>query len=85
MAWGTTMKTYETIIRGKWLYDGSESISDMIDNLVAQINYLTKLKDAGANLISAEDDYCFVELETTDKKLVEELGLEELKEVEEED
>lgn len=79
------MRTYETIIRGKWLYDGSETIHDMIDNLVAQINYLTKLKDAGAKLVSAEDDYCFIELETVNKKLAEELGLEELKEVEEED
>lgn len=79
------MKNYETLIRGKWIYDGSESISDMIDHLVAQINYLTKLKDAGAKLIGADDDYCFVELETTNEKLAEELGLEELKEVEEED
>lgn len=79
------MKTYETIIRGKWLYGGSESIADMIDNLVGQINYLTKLKDAGAKLVSADDDYCFIELETANKKLAEELGLEELKEEEEED
>lgn len=72
------MKTYETIIRGKWIYDGSESISDMIDHLVERINYLTKLKDAGAKLVSADDGYCFVELETGDEKLAEELGLEEL-------
>lgn len=71
------MKTYETLIRGKWIYDDSESISDMIDHLVDRINYLTKLKDAGAKLIGADDDYFFIELETANEKLAEELGLNE--------
>lgn len=70
--------TYETIIRGKWMFDGCKTIDEMRDRLVEQVNFFTKLKEAGAEVTCEEDgivdDYAFLTLETENEKLADDLG-----------
>jgi hypothetical protein len=62
-------KTYETVIRGKWIYGEAKTFDEMIAGLNSTAEYLAKLRDAGCELCSdgAADDYFFV---TTSKKSV---------------
>lgn len=62
-------KTYETTIRGKWIYGGAKTFDEMIFVLQSEIKTLEEMRDAGCELNSqcAMDDYFMV---TTDKKLV---------------
>lgn len=49
------------IIRAKWLYDGCESMDDIIKRLEGQIEYIKKLKNDGWELIQpVDDDYGFM-------------------------
>lgn len=71
-------KTYETVIRGKWIYGEAKSFDEMIQSLQSTIKYLEQLRDAGCELNSegAPDDYFFVT--TEDKKVAKEFGMEEV-------
>ena len=49
------------IIRGKWVYDGSQSIDEMIACLQREIEILTELKENGWFLVEkVYDDYAFL-------------------------
>jgi hypothetical protein len=51
----------DEIIRGKWIYDGSTSLDEMIERLKEQIKSLEHFKTDGWLLRRpAEDDYCFI-------------------------
>lgn len=56
--------TFTGIIHGKWLYDGSKSIDEMIAALNEQLEELQAMKEAGVTLSDeADNDYAFL---TTD-------------------
>jgi hypothetical protein len=71
-------KTYETTIRGKWIYGESSSFNEMIEQLLEQAKFLAELRDAGCELNAegAADDYFFVT--TKDKKVAGKFGMEEV-------
>lgn len=49
------------ILRGKWIYDGSTTIDEMIECLQREITLLTDLKTDGWYLThKVEDDYAFI-------------------------
>lgn len=51
-------------IRGKWVYDGSETIDEMIACLQREIEALTELKEAGWYLADrVDDDYAILRRE----------------------
>lgn len=48
-------------IRGKWIFDGSHSIDDMIACLQKEIEILTDLKESGWRLVdTVHDDWAFL-------------------------
>ena len=50
-----------TLIRGKWMFNGSKTIDHMIEKLKYQMEYLKYLKKIGWNTIeSADDDYVYI-------------------------
>jgi hypothetical protein len=54
-------------IRGKWIFDGSESIDDMIACLQKEVDILTELKENGWFLTQkVDDDYAFLRRDTVD-------------------
>jgi hypothetical protein len=58
--------SYETTVRGKWLFDGAKDIGDMIDRCLDMANDLQEMRKAGIKLVGEiEDDYAH--LETDDK------------------
>lgn len=49
------------ILRGKWIYDGSKTIDEMIECLHREIKLLTDLKNDGWSLShEVNDDYAFI-------------------------
>lgn len=49
------------IIRAKWMFDGCETIDDIIAKLSSQIEYYRNLKDEGWYLTGkVDDDYGFI-------------------------
>ncbi len=53
-----------TILRGKWIYDGSKTIDDMVECLRREIRLLSDLKNDGWRLKDeVSDDYAFLERE----------------------
>lgn len=60
--------SYQTTVRGKWMFDGAKSLSDMIDRCLDQANQLQEMKKAGIQLQDeVADDYAF--LTTDDPKV----------------
>ena len=52
----------KSILRGKWLYDGSKTIDDMIECLEKEIKFLVDLKNDGWFLTEeVVDDYAFIQ------------------------
>lgn len=52
---------HDAIIRGKWVYDGCDTIDEMIARLEREAEYLLGLKDEGWQLRSrVVDDYAFL-------------------------
>lgn len=52
----------KSILRGKWLYDGSKTIDDMIECLEKEIKFLADLKNDGWFLTDeVVDDYAFIQ------------------------
>lgn len=50
-----------TILRGKWIFDGSKSIDDMIEKLRKEIELLEELKKEGYYVCdTVDDDYAFL-------------------------
>ena len=50
-----------TIIRGKWMFDGCKTIEEMIDALNGQITLLEQLKKDGWELCdTVHDDYAYL-------------------------
>ena len=50
-----------TVLRGKWLFTGSDTIDDMIECLQKEIKLLTDLKRDGWYLTQqVDDDYAFI-------------------------
>lgn len=48
-------------IRGKWIFDGSQSIDDMIACLQKEIEILTDLKESGWHLVdTVHDDWAIL-------------------------
>ena len=75
-------KTYQLMERGEGIYYNSQTIQDLIDSLLDKLSFLKKLKEAGADLISSEEDECLINLTTDNHKLARELGFEEMTEEE---
>lgn len=69
-------KTYETVIRGKWIYGKSTSFDQMIAALNSAAKELAEMRDAGCKLNpdGSPDDYFFVT--TDDKEVAKKFGLE---------
>lgn len=66
---------YETIMRGKWMFDGSKSLLDMIDRCWDMANELQEMHKAGVKLTGeVGDDYAF--LETEDGEVAKKFGME---------
>ena len=52
---------HNSVLRGKWIYSGSETIDDMIECLQREIKLLTDLKTDGWKLTQkVDDDYAFI-------------------------
>lgn len=52
--WGQTHE----FVRGKWLFDGAQSIDDMIDRLLDEVERLRRFKRAGYRLVGeVRDDH----------------------------
>ena len=69
---------HNTILRGKWVYDGSESIDDMIECLQREIKLLTDLKKDGWYVThKVNDDYAFIRRDVTDTVETEEIAASE--------
>lgn len=50
--------SYETTVRGKWLFDGSKDLGDMIDRCLDMANDLQEMRKAGVELVGeVGDDY----------------------------
>lgn len=71
------VKTYETTIRGKWIYGDAESFDSMIESLESEITMLKNMQSDGCELDNdgARDDY--ISVRTKDKKIAEKYGMEE--------
>jgi len=55
------------ILRGKWVYDGSKTIDEMIAALQKEISLLSDLKSDGWTLAKeVQDDYAYLVKETDD-------------------
>lgn len=61
------------IMRGKFVYDGSKTISDMVDSLVEEITLLRKMGAAGIEL-REEVDNDHAHLVTDDPEVAHEFG-----------
>lgn len=73
------MKTYESIIRAKWMFDGCKTFPEMIERLEGMKVELENYQKNGVEISQEiDDDYGFLILETDDSKLAEELGFHEL-------
>ena len=59
---GTPHIENPTIIRGKWIYNGCDTVDTMIEALKRQIGYLEGLRDHGWDEIEQNhgDDYVFI-------------------------
>jgi phage I-like protein len=69
--------TYETIIRGKGLFDGCSTMSSMIDACLDLANELSSMKKKGVELDhEIEDDYAF--LTTDSEEVAKEFGMNEV-------
>lgn len=67
---------YETIVRGKWMFDGCKDLSEMVDACLDMANELASMKKAGIKLVGeVGDDYAF--LETENEKVAKEFGMNE--------
>lgn len=66
---------YETLIRGKGLFDGSKTLLDMVDKCWDMADQLKEMHKAGIELTGeVEDDYAF--LETEDGEVAKKFGME---------
>lgn len=53
--------SYETTVRGKWMFDGAKDIGDMIDRCLDMANDLQEMRKTGVELIGeVEDDYAML-------------------------
>jgi len=59
--------SYETTVRGKWLFDGSKDMGDMIDRCLDMANDLQEMRKAGVELAGVvEDDYAMLVTEDSE-------------------
>ena len=74
--------SYETTLRGKWMFDGAKDLGDMIDRCLDMANDLQEMRKAGVELAGeVEDDYAH--LETVDKAVAKKFEMHEEPEYEE--
>ena len=67
------IKTYIGIVRGKFIFDGSKTIDEMVDQLVQEITMLRKMRDAGIQL-KEEVDQDYAHLVTDDPEVARQFG-----------
>lgn len=54
-----------SIIRAKWIFDGAETLDDVIECLKQEIEHIKKLKEEGWELTQpVNDDYGFIKQKT---------------------
>ena len=64
-----------SVLRGKWIYDGSNTIDEMIECLQNEIRFLTDLKTDGWFLTqTVNDDYAFIRREAPQSPEVQSSG-----------
>ena len=57
------------VVRGKWVYDGSQSIDDMIACLQKEIEILSELKESGWYLIeTVHDDWAHLRRDVVEEQ-----------------
>lgn len=66
--------TYTGHMQGKFIYDGSKTLDDMMNSLLEDLQMLKEMKEAGVQLVSEVDnDFAF--LMTDDPAVAKRFGL----------
>lgn len=78
------MATYETIIRGKWIYDGCNTLDEMAAAARAQADTLIQMTIDGLKLANppADDDYAFLTVDDPSVDVIQRWNLTVVEDVE---